>query len=84
MFTLPAPEWKYVKEQHETTYSDAAEEEPLKRWEALYEFPLRWLALEEGLAQLGGVRVLVLDDETALRGYLGREWDSLGDIWVTS
>lgn len=84
MFTLPPPEWKLVREQHETTYTDAGEDERPKRWEAVWEFPLRWLALTEGLAPLGGLRALVLDDPTGLQGYVGMEWDSLGDIYITS
>jgi len=28
--------------------------------------------------------VLVLDDKEGLAGSTGREWESLGDVWVTA
>jgi hypothetical protein len=80
MIVLPPKEFGLVKEQYETTYAESSE--PRLRWEAVYDVPLRFFAMDEGLAGLGGVRVLVLDDESGLRGTVGKEWDSLGDVWV--
>lgn len=65
-----------------TTYAESSE--PARRWEAVYEAELRFIAFEEGLAPLGGLRVLVLDDEAGLSGYIAREVDNLGDVWVSS
>jgi hypothetical protein len=49
-----------------------------RRWEVTYDVPIRFLALAGGLADLGGLRVVVMDE-----GSVGREWESLGDVWVT-
>lgn len=63
-----------------------------KYWEGVHELDLRFVGLQEGLANLGGVRVLLLDNtgvdetmklEAGLSGSLGREWLTLGDVWVT-
>jgi hypothetical protein len=43
----------------------------------VYDIPVTWLALEEGLVELGGARVLMMDTEA-----VGRAWESLGDLWV--
>jgi hypothetical protein len=48
-----------------------------RRWEANYEIPIKFLALIGGLAELGGARVLLMDENA-----IGREWESLGDVWV--
>jgi hypothetical protein len=40
---------------------------------------LRWVALSQGLADLGGIRVLNMSS-----GTIGREWDSVGQVWVKS
>ncbi|WVQ82182.1 hypothetical protein IAT38_004310 [Cryptococcus sp. DSM 104549] len=56
-----------------------------ERWEAVHTFEWKFVAFEEGLGGLGGVRVLVLDDEEeegAGRGVVGREWESLGDVLI--
>jgi hypothetical protein len=64
-----------------TTYT--AEERPGQRWEAVYEHSLRFIALDEGLAELGGIRVLTINgDEANITGSVGREFESLGDVWV--
>jgi hypothetical protein len=81
MVILPKKEFTLVREQYETTYAESSE--PNRRWEAVYEMPLRFIALQEGLAALGGVRLLQLEDDDATRGLVGKEWDSLGDVWVT-
>ncbi|KAL7421536.1 hypothetical protein Q5752_003305 [Cryptotrichosporon argae] len=47
------------------------------RYEAAADVDLRFLALDEGMCELGGVRVLDMDDRVLLG-----EWDSLGDVWV--
>lgn len=77
---VPPQSWALVEESMGTTYTDPIA--PFRRWEASYSFKTRFIALDEGLAELGGLRVLVLDDETGLRGSIGREWESLGDVWV--
>lgn len=80
MMVLPVQPFRLVKEQYMTTYAESSE--PGRRWEAVYETDLRFIAFEEGLAPLGGLRVLVLEDESGLSGYIAREIDSLGDVWV--
>lgn len=77
----PIP-FELAQEQYSTTYADSSE--PPERWEAVYEVDLRFLAVEEGMARLGGVRVLVFDDDVSGGGKVGAEWETLGDIWVTS
>ena len=62
-----------------TTYADPIATP--KRWEVVSEFELRFIALQEGLADLGGLRVLVMDDDGS-GGSITREWESLGDVWV--
>lgn len=68
------------EEKSETTYADPIA--PLRRWETIYEHTLRFIALDEGLAELGGLRILLLNDEKGRSGSVGREWESLGDVWV--
>ncbi|KAK8864218.1 hypothetical protein IAR55_001464 [Kwoniella newhampshirensis] len=57
-----------------------------QRWEGEYEFCLKFMGWDEGLASLGGLRVLVLDSQDeegeGLTGGIGREWESLGDVLV--
>lgn len=65
------------------TYSDSPTP-PVTLWEGTCETALRFMAVEEGLAGLGGLRLLVLDDESGLRGSVGREWEGMGDIWVAA
>jgi hypothetical protein len=77
---LPAKPLEMVEEKSETTYADPIA--PSRRWETVYEHRMKFMALDEGLAELGGLRVLVLADEKAQAGSVGREWESLGDVWV--
>lgn len=42
------------------------------------------MALDEGLCELGGIRILHLDGTVGFGGSVGRQWDSLGDLWVTN
>ncbi|WWD17484.1 hypothetical protein CI109_101925 [Kwoniella shandongensis] len=66
--------------------AEADTQEQEKRWEGTYEFELKFMPWDEGLAALGGMRVLVLngsgqeDDEVG--GSVVREWESLGDVSV--
>ncbi|ORY32561.1 hypothetical protein BCR39DRAFT_522853 [Naematelia encephala] len=60
-----------------TTYGES---QPALHWEGDAQVSLRFIALDEGLADLGGLRVLLM--EPGEEG-VGREWDSLGDVWVT-
>lgn len=76
---LPPPaEWKLVRERAGTSYAaEVPGTTAHQRWEAQYELGVDYLAMVEGLAELGGLRVLLMDDEA-----VGKEWDSLGSIWV--
>jgi hypothetical protein len=75
---VPEPkEWVMVRERPGTNYPAEAPGGGANRWEAVYDIPVTWLALEEGLVELGGARVLMMDTEA-----VGREWESLGDVWV--
>lgn len=75
---LPPPKpFELAQEQYSTTYADSTE--PPERWETVYEVELRFMAVEEGLAGLGGLRVLVMEDEG---GWVGGEWETLGDVWI--
>lgn len=76
---LPPPaEWKLVRERDGTSYAaEVPGTTAHRRWEAQYQLPLQFIAMKEGLAELGGLRVLLIDDEG-----VGREWESLGSVWV--
>ncbi len=67
-----------VAEDTGTTYADQTT--PPRRWEAVQECTFRFIALQGGMAELGGLRLLVMDEGSG--GSVGREWDSLGDVWV--
>lgn len=74
----PAAEWKLVRERPGTSYAaEAPGTSAHNRWEAVYALPLKYVALGEGMVELGGARVLVMDAEG-----VGREWESLGEVWV--
>ena len=78
---IAAPEeWTLVEERMGTTYTDPIA--PSRRWETVHSFKGKYIALDEGVSELGGLRVLVLDDESGLSGSVGWEWESLGDMWV--
>ncbi|BEI84150.1 hypothetical protein CcaverHIS002_0407540 [Cutaneotrichosporon cavernicola] len=75
---VPQPkEWTVARERPGTNYAAEAPGGGANRWEVVYDVPVTWLALEEGLVELGGARVLMMDAEA-----VGREWESLGDVWV--
>jgi hypothetical protein len=80
---LEPTEFELVEENVGTTYN--ANDQIPKRWEATYSHILRFIALDEGLVRLGGVRVLVIDEmgEAGMKGGVGSEWETLGDVWVT-
>jgi hypothetical protein len=77
---LPPPgAWCLVRDRAGTAYAaEAPGTTVYRRWEVTYDVPIRFLALAGGLADLGGLRVVVMDE-----GSVGREWESLGDVWVT-
>lgn len=77
---LPPPaDWRLTRERAGTTYAAEVPGTTIhRRWEANYEVPVRFLGLAGGLADLGGARVLLMNE-----GTVGREWDSLGDVWVS-
>ena len=64
-----------AQEQYHTSYAESTE--PPTRWEAVAEVDMRHVAIREGLADLGGVRVLHMG-----RKAVGREWESLGQVEV--
>ena len=74
MVYLPEIEMKSVESDQGVMY-DAPP--PETRIEGEWEFELKFLALEPGLASLGGLRVLEAD-----RAAVGKQWDRLGDVWV--
>ncbi|KAK4684388.1 trafficking protein particle complex subunit 13, partial [Tremellales sp. Uapishka_1] len=82
MTILPSVALELVEENQGTSYTE--QEDVPKRLEATWEIELRFLALEEGIAELGGMRVLVLEDESNLKGSVGQEWESVGEVWVAS
>lgn len=77
LIQTPSLEFTQAQEQYHTSYAESAE--PPLRWEAVGEVELRWVALSQGLADLGGIRVLNMSS-----GTIGREWDSVGQVWVKS
>lgn len=79
---LPVREVGKVLVNHGVTYDESAGVD--ERWEVTHELSLRFMALDEGLCELGGVRVLHLDGTVGVGGSVGRQWDSLGDLWVSS
>jgi hypothetical protein len=79
---LPVREVGKVAVNHGVTYDESAGVD--ERWEVTHELSLRFMALDEGLCELGGVRVLHLDGTVGVGGSVGRQWDSLGDLWVSS
>jgi len=80
--TLPSKKVDKVNVNPGVTYEEGVELE--ERWEVVHVVELRFMALDEGLCELGGVRVLHLDGTVGFGGSVGRQWDSLGDLWVTS
>jgi len=82
LITLPIKKVDKVKVNPGVTYEEGVELE--ERWEVTHELSLRFMALDAGLCELGGVRLLHLDGTVGFGGSIGRQWDSLGDLWVTS
>ncbi|WVR07213.1 hypothetical protein IAU60_004254 [Kwoniella sp. DSM 27419] len=83
LLLLPSQPLARVTENAGVTYT--ASETPASRWESTHTFELDFMAFDEGLSALGGIRVLVLDDAEgggAAQGFIGREWESLGDLLV--
>ena len=75
LLQTPPIEFVQAQEQYHTSYAESSE--PPLRWEAVAEVQMRWVAVTEGLADLGGVRILDMN-----RGLVGREWESVGQVWV--
>lgn len=71
-----------VVENMGTTYLEASDQR--ERWEVVHEATLTFMALNEGLCALGGVRLIELDNEGGTSGSIVKEWDTLGDVWVTA
>jgi hypothetical protein len=81
---LPLKELGKVAVNHGTTYDETEMTEVDERWEVVHEHAMRFIALDEGMCELGGLRVLLLDDEVGSGGSVAREWESLGEVWVTA
>ncbi|WVW83694.1 hypothetical protein I302_105715 [Kwoniella bestiolae CBS 10118] len=89
---LPTATLRKVLENTGQSYLLDTEGEPKKKykWEVAFDFQLNFIAFHEGLFNLGGLRVLILEDEVAsasegegrIDGRVGREWISLGDISI--
>ena len=79
LIILETKDFNLVTEDLGVTYTDTVS--PPRYWEAVHECELRFIALQEGMAELGGLRVLEMDDHGP-GGSVGREWESLGDVWV--
>jgi hypothetical protein len=80
---LPVKEVEKVRVDHGVTYDETVTGDD-ERWEVVHELSLRFMALDDGLCELGGIRVLHVDGHTGVGGSVGRQWDSLGDLWVVS
>lgn len=54
------------------------------RLEGFIDFDITFVATKPGLAKLGGLRVIRLNDVKDVKqgGEVLREWESLGDVWV--
>ncbi len=54
------------------------------RLEGFVDFEIAFVATKPGLAKLGGLRVIRLNDvkDVKQKGDVLREWESLGDVWV--
>lgn len=76
---MPVKDLGKVVVDHGVTYDEAQVDE---RWEVVHEHTMRFMALDEGMCELGGLRVLLLNEERS--GTVAREWESLGDVWVTA
>lgn len=72
LITLKIHDWKLVREQAGTSYAAEAPgtTQGGTKYEALWEGKVRWMAMEAGVADLGGVRVL-----TMAEGAVGKEWE---------
>lgn len=83
---LPAKELEMAEENVATLYGD--QPAASRRWEQVHEVKLRFMGLQPGLCELGGIRVLDLsrgvDGAKVLEGSIGRQWDSLGDILISA
>ncbi|WRT66166.1 uncharacterized protein IL334_003119 [Kwoniella shivajii] len=82
--------FKLLHENHGPSYSDSNTATAtdkgigpnmIKKWETQSSFELKFIAFNEGLNTLGGVRILLLDSD-GRSGTIAREWGSLGDILV--
>ncbi|RXK38508.1 hypothetical protein M231_04274 [Tremella mesenterica] len=74
LIVLPLPILELREERLGPTYEDSV---PMQKWEGQVEFDLSYLGWKEGLSELGGLRVLLMDNQV-----VGREWDTLGNVWV--
>ncbi|WWD02772.1 hypothetical protein V865_000814 [Kwoniella europaea PYCC6329] len=57
------------------------------KWEVEYKFDLDFIAFDQGLEDLGGLRILILDDSgegEKIDGKVVKEYNSLGDIYIVS
>lgn len=72
LVTLKIGDWKLVREQAGTSYAAEAPGSTTggTKYEAHWEGKVRWKAMEPGVADLGGVRVLTMGE-----GGVGREWE---------
>ncbi|WWC93980.1 hypothetical protein V866_000818 [Kwoniella sp. B9012] len=56
-------------------------------WEVEYKFDLEFMAFDQGLFDLGGLRILILDDSgegEKIDGKVVKEYNSLGDVYIVS
>lgn len=83
LINLPGKECTKVTENMGTTYIESTDIIP-QRWEVVHELKLGFIALDEGMCDLGGLRLLELDDEVRGSGSVVQEWETLGDVWVTA
>ncbi|WVQ67873.1 uncharacterized protein L199_006078 [Kwoniella botswanensis] len=54
-------------------------------WEVEYKFDLEFMAFDQGLVDLGGLRIMILDDSgegEKIDGKVVKEYNSLGDIYI--
>jgi trafficking protein particle complex subunit 13 len=95
---LSLPSFQLTRPHTDTSIPEVSDDHP--RTEAIREFECTFVPIRKGLANVGGLRVLLIEDREveersgqdnliliphiAAEAKVLREWDVMGEIWITS